>query len=271
MSRPPEVAMEYATRAESKSHRYYPIVLFGIYILIWIWAAIAPTYRDGWWLENILVFVFIPVLIWTYYKFRLSNLSYTLILIFMILHTIGSKYTYAEVPFGFWLQDVFGFTRNNYDRIVHFSFGLMFAYPVREIFLRVANTKGFWAYYFPFELTAAFSCLYEIIEWITAVSINPAAGSAFLGTQGDIWDAQKDMAVASLGAAITMIITAVYNWRYNIHFGKELKDSFKVKEAEPLGEVRLEELKEEKKEFEKKTRTKKLINKKKRTRRNKKK
>ncbi len=168
----------------------------------------------------------------------------------MILHTIGSKYTYAEVPFGFWMQDWFGFTRNHYDRIVHFSFGLLFAYPVREIFLRMANTRGFWAYYFPFELTAAFSCLYELMEWITAVSVSPGAGDAFLGTQGDIWDAQKDMAMATLGAAIAMIVTAIYNWRYNIHFGKELKDSFKVKEAEPLGEVRLEELKEEKKEFE---------------------
>jgi putative membrane protein len=182
----------------------------------------------------------------------MSNLSYTLIFIFMVLHTIGSKYTYAEVPFGFFLQELFGFTRNHYDRIVHFSFGFLFAYPVREIFLRVASTKGVWGYYFPFELTAAFSALYELMEWVTAVVVSPEAGDAFLGSQGDIWDAQKDMALATGGAVLAMIVTAYYNWRYNIRFGKELAQSVTVKDSAPLGEVRLAELEKEKEAQEKK-------------------
>ena len=133
----------FVMEEESLKHKYLPLVLFGIYILVWIWAAINPTYRDDWWLENILVFIFIPLLFYTYHKFRLSNVSYTLIFVFMVLHTIGSKYTYAEVPFGFWLQDLLGLSRNHFDRIVHFSFGFLLAYPIREIFMRIALTKGF--------------------------------------------------------------------------------------------------------------------------------
>lgn len=192
-----------------------------------------------------LVVLFIPVLIFTYKKFRLSNLSYVLIFIFMVLHTIGSHYTYAEVPFGFWLGELFNSTRNHFDRLVHFSFGLLLAYPIREIFMRIANTKGFWNYWLPFEVTASFSCIYEIIEWLTAAVVAPAAGDAFLGSQGDIWDAQKDMVLAILGAAIAMIVVAYYNYRYNKKFGKEMKKSFSVKIKEPLGEVRLAEMKKE--------------------------
>jgi putative membrane protein len=224
----------------------YPSVLLGVFVLIWAFLAIDPSYRGSWSIENVLIFLTVPVLVWSYYKFRLSNLSYTLIALFLILHTIGAHYTYAEVPFGFWLQQLFGFSRNHYDRIVHFAFGLLLAYPVREIFLRVAQTKGFWGYWFPLELTAALSALYEIIEWWTVLVVAPEVGSAYLGTQGDVWDAQKDMAVATLGALIAMVITALINWRYNPAFMREILKSLSLKRKKPLGEVRFAEMQKEK-------------------------
>ncbi len=178
------------------------------YFAIWIWAAIAPHDRFDWLLENILVFILAGVLVATYRKFPLSDLTYLLITVFMTLHTIGSHYTYSEVPFGYWLKENFAMSRNPFDRIVHFSFGLLMAYPIREIFLRVVNTRGFWTYYLPLDVTMAFSCVYEIIEAAVAWTVSPELGDAYLGTQGDIWDAQKDMLLATTGAIIAMIVTA---------------------------------------------------------------
>ena len=179
------------------------------YLLVWIWAAIAPHDRFDWLLENILVFVFAGVLLKTYRKFPLSDLTYILITIYMTLHTIGSHYTYSEVPFGFWLKETLALSRNPFDRIVHFAFGLLLAYPIREIFLRVVNTRGFWTYYLPLDVTMAFSCLYEIIEAAVVWMVSPELGDAYLGTQGDVWDAQKDMLLATAGALLAMIVTAM--------------------------------------------------------------
>ena len=184
------------------------------YTLVWAWATINPLHPADWLLENILVIVFVILLIVTYKKFPLSDLSYILITIFLTLHTIGSHYTYAEVPFGFWLQETFNFDRNHYDRIVHFSFGLLLAYPIREVFLRVAHAKGFWAFYLPLDVTLAFSALYEIIEWGAARVFGGELGAAYLGTQGDIWDAQKDMLAATVGAIICMTITALVRKKF---------------------------------------------------------
>lgn len=195
-------------RADFKNNRLLH-VLIAVYLVVWVLAAINPLHPDDWLLENVLVFTFVPLLVLTYRRFRLSDLSYLLVTVFMILHSVGSHYTYAEVPFGFWLQDAFHLSRNHYDRIVHFCFGLLMAYPIREIFLRVANARGFWAYYLPLDVTLAFSGLYEIIEWLAAAATNPELGAAYLGTQGDVWDAQKDMGLAALGALACMVLTSV--------------------------------------------------------------
>lgn len=225
----------------------YKIFLFFIFFIFWLWAAKNPLYYDDWLIENYLVFIFVPLLIIMGIYFKLSNLSYTLITIFMILHVIGSHYTYSEVPFGYILQDWLSASRNMYDRLVHFSFGLLLAYPVREIFLRLAKVKGFWGYYLPLDLTLSFSALYEIIEWSAAISVDPNAGVAFLGTQGDVWDAQKDMLLAGTGAFITMLITAIINLIYNKNFWIEMKESFrKDKNDGPLGEVKLKKFFHEK-------------------------
>ncbi|MBF6057422.1 DUF2238 domain-containing protein [Thiomicrorhabdus heinhorstiae] len=216
----------------------YHLVLFLIFLMVWGWAAIDPVYPHDWLLENYLVFFFVPVIILVSRYFRLSKLSYTLITLFMCMHVIGSHYTYAEVPFGFTLQEWFGAERNMYDRVVHFSFGLLIAYPMREIFYRIAHARSFWGYWLPVELVLAFSGLYEIVEWLTAANVNPSAGLAFLGAQGDIWDAQKDMLVAGIGAVVAMLIVMLIRWALDRDFLREMRESLILDKTDhPLGEV----------------------------------
>ncbi len=225
----------------------YPVFLFCIYILIFIWSAIGPNYLSDFILESILAFILVLFLVFTRKVFPLSNISYTLIFIFLSLHTIGAHYTYSEVPYEEWskaifgvgINELFGWQRNHYDRLVHFCFGLFLAYPIRELFMRVANAKGFWSYYLPFDVTASFSAIYELIEWGAAIMLGGDLGQAYLGTQGDIWDAQKDMALAISGALISMFVTFCINWKYKKDFVKDFLRSFKIKRKKPLGEVEL--------------------------------
>ena len=222
--------------------RYHGFLL-AAFTAVWTWAAIEPRYPHDWLLENYLVFIFVPVVLLTARHFRLSRLSYTLITAFMALHVVGSHYTYAEVPFGYTLQHWFDAERNMYDRLVHFCFGLLLAYPVREVFLRLAKTRGIWGYWFPVELALAFSALYEIIEWGVAVRVAPSAGLAFLGAQGDVWDAQKDMLLAAVGATVAMCGVALVHWRYDPAFASELRASLKTgRRDSPLGEETLKKL-----------------------------
>jgi len=190
--------------------RTYYKVLLALFGAVWIWAAIAPLDRMGWLLENVLVVLFVPMFLLAGRRFRLSDLSYGLVTLFMALHVVGSHYTYADVPFGFTLQRWLGANRNMYDRLVHFSFGFLTALPVRESFIVLANVKGFWGYYIPLDVTLSFSAIYEIVEWATVQVVQPGAGLAFLGTQGDEWDTQKDMALAGIGALIAMVLAALF-------------------------------------------------------------
>jgi len=224
------------------------LLLFAVWWAFW---AYKPWFFSDWLIENILTVFFIAFFIITRHSFRLSNLSYTLLFIFMCLHTIGSHYTYAEVPYeklsqmlGFSINELFGFNRNHFDRLVHFLFGFLLAYPFREMFMRVAGAKGAWSYYLPVEIIMSFSMLYEIIEWIAAEIVGGDLGMAYLGTQGDIWDAHKDMGLASLGAVLGMLIVAMVNRHYQKEHGREFIESLKVKDKIPLGEVKLRELKE---------------------------
>ncbi len=210
------------------------------FLAVWIWAAIEPKFPHDWLLENYLVFLFVPIICILGRYFKLSNVSYTLITLFMILHVIGSHYTYAEVPLGFTLQEWFGGDRNMYDRIVHFSCGFLLFYPIREVFMRVARVKGVWSYILPIDLWGSFSAIYEIIEWQAAKNVDPAAGLAFLGSQGDIWDAQKDMGLALLGSVIAALIIFIINWKYKKDFWKDMRGSFKLNpDDHELGEVEL--------------------------------
>jgi len=222
------------------------IILSLLFLATWIWAAYEPKHFDDWLLENILVFIFVPVIYLLGRYFRLSLLSYVLITTFMILHVIGSHYTYAETPFGDTLASWFGSKRNMYDRLVHFAFGFLLAYPIREMCVRVAKMRGFWGYFVPFMIISAMGGFYEVIEWIAAINVDPVAGSAFLGTQGDEWDAQKDIALAVLGAFISLGLVMIINMIFNKHFLEEFKNSFKLSDEDhPLGEVELKRMMEE--------------------------
>lgn len=184
-------------------------ILFAIFAGVWVWAAIDPVYRFDWFLENILTIFFIGIVIATYSRFPFSQASYIQIFIFAVLHTIGGHFTYSEVPLGFWLQDMFNFSRNHYDRIVHFAFGLLLVYPFREIFLRRVSDKRFFSSLFALTLVFTVSGSFEIIEWMVAIVVDPKAGAAYLGTQGDEFDSQKDMALAFGGALIALALIAL--------------------------------------------------------------
>ena len=221
----------------------YAWILLGLFVIIWIILSFNVKYPSDWKLENYLVVPSVLLLLLVSKWFKLSKTSYVLIFIFMTLHIIGGHYTYAEVPFGYWMQNLLGLASNRYDRVVHFLFGFLLAYPVREIMVRVGNAKGIWALWGPVELVFGLSAIYEIIEWISAIVFGGDLGIAFLGSQGDIWDAQKDMLLAGLGSIIAMGITAITIFAYR---GKdylhEIIYSFKVKKGE-LGERALERFK----------------------------
>jgi putative membrane protein len=232
------------------TRKTYLTTLAAIFAALWIATAIAPLHRSDWVLENVLLLLGVAALVITSKVFPLSRVSYTTLFVFFCLHTIGAHYTYAEVPYdaftqrwlGFSVDELFGWQRNNFDRVVHFSYGLLLAYPIREVFLRIASVRGFWGYFLPLDLTMSSSMLYELIEWAAADVFGGDLGAAFLGSQGDVWDAQKDMALASLGALITMLVTAAINAKYQRDFAREWADSFRVHGHEPLGEVALARL-----------------------------
>ena len=177
---------------------------------VWIWAAINPYNRFDWLLENILTFLCAVVLLTTFHRFPMSDISYVQIFAFLTLHAIGGHYTYSQVPLGFWFGDSLDLHRNHYDRLVHFSFGALLAYPLREVILRLVTRKAFFALLFAWSLLLAFSGSYEIIEWLVAIVVDPKAGAAYLGTQGDEFDAQKDMALAASGALVTLGLTGLF-------------------------------------------------------------
>ncbi|MFA5938273.1 MAG: DUF2238 domain-containing protein [Sinimarinibacterium sp.] len=225
-------------------YRLYVFVLLGAYAVFWLWLAIAPVYRKDWALENVLVVAF-GLGLWASHRgFVFSRVSYTLIFMFLCLHATGAHYTYALVPYddawrsltGGSFNALVGWERNNFDRVVHFSYGLLLAYPIREIFLRVADVRGFWGYFLPLDFTLSTSALFELIEWGAAMAVGGDLGAAYLGTQGDIWDAHKDMALAGLGALTAMLVTAVMNGFMQRDFAREWSNSLKVKDERPYGE-----------------------------------
>lgn len=189
-----------------RDNRFLQLLLIWL-VLFWVAMAIAPFDRSDWLLENLLVFLYAGLLIASYRRFRFSNLSYGLFGIFLSLHMVGAHYTYAETPLGFWLQDLFGLSRNHYDRIVHFAFGLLIAYPFREFLVRVTGVRIGWSYLMVVITVLGFSGFYEVLEGLAAVIVSPELGLAFLGTQGDIWDAQKDTGLAFAGSVIAMAVT----------------------------------------------------------------
>ncbi|HNR21324.1 MAG TPA: DUF2238 domain-containing protein [Bacteroidia bacterium] len=199
---------------------YWLWIFITVFLTVWINSLAGTSDINNWILENTLTFLFVIFLCVTFKKFQFSDLSYLLMCVYLCLHVYGSKYTYAENPFGYYLQDVLHTSRNHYDRIVHFSFGFLLAYPMREMFLKWLRYPRFVSWALPIEITMSVSALYELVEWAVADLFFPAQGVAYLGTQGDIWDAQKDICLAFTGALLATTIVSV------------IKKVFKINEIE---------------------------------------
>ena len=186
------------------SNRAYTDLLAIIFAAIWALLAIAPLYRHDWMLENLLVLAAALAFLRWRKTLALSKVSSTLIFIFLCVHEVGAHYTYSEVPYDRWAEaligttitEIFGFTRNHFDRLEHFFYGALLAYPMREAYVRAQMLEGRLTYTIPITITLAFSGMYEIFEWWAALIAGGDLGVAYLGTQGDVWDAQKDMALA---------------------------------------------------------------------------
>ena len=188
-----------------KSHK----LIYTIYLIIWIIMAINPKYPQDWLLENVLIFIFFPFVFWMDKKHNYSLLSLIFLLIFTSLHSLGSHYTYAEMEYFNTITEFFGFERNNFDRLVHFLFGLLVFRILFEMISPAANTAKS-ALLFTFTMAVSISAFYEILEWIAAAILHPELGLAFLGTQGDIWDAQKDTISAMTGTLINIFFYQKY-------------------------------------------------------------
>ena len=186
--------------------RRFPHILAAGFLVLWAWLAVNPVMRDVWWAENIPVMAVFLVLAATYRGFRFSNLAYALMACWLVLHTIGGHYTFANVPFDF-VTDLFGFERNHFDRLGHYSIGF-YAFPIAELLTRKNLARPVVVHLFSLFAIMALAAGYEIIEWWYAVLAGGEAGIEFLGSQGDIWDAQTDMLCDTLGAITALVLFA---------------------------------------------------------------
>ena len=195
----------------------YPLILLGLYLAWWSALAIAPHYREDWWLENVLVFGALPLLVWSHRRIGYSNYALTGLFVFFSLHAVGAHYTYSEVPWNAWLKALsgwdamqsLGLQRNHFDRVVHFGYGLLIVPAVAELLDARGPLRGLWRHLVPITFIMSNSELYEIIEWQAAEVFGGDLGQAYLGTQGDIWDAQKDSLMAMVGAILGLALYRV--------------------------------------------------------------
>ena len=189
----------------------YALGLLLVFLVVFVGLGLDPTSRSDWLLENFLTVLALAWAIWWYRRTPLSNLACTLLFVFGVLHEIGAHYQYSEVPYETWvaalcedcsLDALFGFQRNQFDRLVHFLYGLLITPVAAEVIVSRVRLRGFWLFVLPVTFMMSHSLIYELIEWLAASVVAPEVGQAYLGTQGDVWDAQKDMALATLGSLI---------------------------------------------------------------------
>jgi chemotaxis protein MotB len=199
-----------------------PQVCLGVFVVAFVLLGIAPNDRPTWALESSLSVLAVLVAVATFRRFRFRDRTYVAATIFLLLHTLGSHYTYSATPVGALVSALFGATRNHYDRFVHFMFGVLAAGGLRELaFAPPAIVPRTRQYLLVVSLIGMLGGLYEIVEWLTAVFVDPAAGTAFLGTQGDDWDAQKDLALACAGGAVGSALDAALAGR--LQWGRRRK------------------------------------------------
>jgi len=185
-----------------------PIVLLVVGAALLVWSGVAPADRTTWILEVFPILIAVSLLMATFRRFPLTPLVYRLIFVHALILMLGGHYTYAKVPLGFWMQEIFGFSRNHYDRIGHFAQGFVPAIIAREILIRRSPLKGGrWLFFIVLCVCLAISACYEFIEWWSAL-IGGNAADAFLGTQGDPFDTQADMFMALVGACTAQLLLA---------------------------------------------------------------
>ena len=189
----------------------YPLVLLALFVVVFVALGIAPAMREDWLLENVIVVAAVAWLIWGWRRLPLSNTACTLLFVFGVLHEIGAHYQYADVPYDAWfarlsgghsLDAMFGFERNQYDRFVHFLYGLLVTPVAAELIAARVKPQGLWLFLLPVTFMMSHAVVYELVEWLAASVFGGGLGQAYLGTQGDAWDAQKDMALAALGSLV---------------------------------------------------------------------
>ena len=188
------------------------LIAFCLFAGATCWGALYP--KDLW-LQHAPTVPAVALLAWSIRRTQLSTLSFAMLIGFCTLHAIGGRYIYSFVPYDRWAQEWLGFTvsqvtgwqRNHYDRLVHFAFGFLLAYPAREILERLQLARGIASRYFAVEFIIAAGALYELGEWLVAMTFAPDWADRYLGQQGDIWDAQKDMALETAGAIIAILLT----------------------------------------------------------------
>ncbi|MEJ8756430.1 DUF2238 domain-containing protein [Pontibacter sp. H259] len=188
------------------------LVLFMVY---WVYSALDTPNLLNWVTENALTLSLLIFLAAFYNIFRFSDASYTFIFLFLVMHVYGSQYEYSDNPLGAWLQQQFNLQRNHYDRLVHFGFGLWLAYPMHEVLNRGFKVNRLLSYILPVEFVLSLGAIYELVEWAVADILyqGTAQGMDFLGMQGDIWDAQKDIGLGFAGSVIAMVVTYFINSR----------------------------------------------------------
>jgi putative membrane protein len=201
--------MPVAPSSTAEHEPLLPRILLGAYVLLFIVAGIDPHSRAVWWAENIPIVLITATLVAMYVRgTRLSSLAYALMSVLIFLHTIGGHFTFERVPFD-WVTNAFGFERNHYDRIAHFSVGF-YAFGMAELLINRRLVARPWiAYTFGIFAIGTIAAVYEIIEWIYAVLAGGDSGAAFLGSQGDIWDAQKDMLADISGAIAASLLLLI--------------------------------------------------------------
>lgn len=197
--------------APSRRNARYPLLLLGVFAVVFVVLGVAPAMREDWLLENVIVVAAVAWLIWGWRRLPLSNGAYTLLFVFGLFHEIGAHYQYSDVPYDAWIARLtgghsldawLGFERNQFDRFVHFLYGLLVTPAAAEVIAARVKPRGMWLFLLPVTFMMSHAVIYELVEWLAASVFGGELGEAYLGTQGDGWDAQKDMALAALGSLI---------------------------------------------------------------------
>ncbi|RYG47716.1 MAG: DUF2238 domain-containing protein [Chitinophagaceae bacterium] len=178
----------------------------GLFLIYWTYGWFFNHNMENWIIENLLVIILVPLLLFSVRWHRLSDLSYLFLFLFIMLHCYGAFYAYTTNALGEWIKNTWNLWRNPYDRIVHFSFGLLIAYPAREILLNKFRLSARAAWLLPIEIAFSLGTIFEMLEWGVAEVTTPMTGETYVATQGDVWDAHKDIALAALGASISMLL-----------------------------------------------------------------